>query len=186
MDRRTVQEEEETMKKVNLYIAIGAHGPRRQHSIYGWILEQVLSNGASGGTLNKFGDCEDTTDREACLIALNEALGRFIEPCEIDIFISPEYEAEEFPTPWEQGWVDKWEAAGWKNSNGKEIVKAEAWQNAKNALQKHSYTFRGPKEKNSYKQWLTDEINKRQTERIRAFEEKQKAEATEKGKPAKA
>jgi hypothetical protein len=64
-------------------------------------------------------------------------------------------------------------------------VKAEAWQNAKNALQKHSYTFRGPKEKNSYKQWLTEEINKRQTEKIRAFEEKQKAEATEKGKPAK-
>ena len=162
MDRRIVQEKEAAMKRVNLYIGITAHGPRRQHGAFGWVLELIRDDGtASPHTRNGFGVREDTNDRELTLEALAEALDRFTEPCEINIIFSQKYMAETFPTAWLNGWVDKWKANGWKNSKGQEIARADIWERAEAALCKHQAFFCPPSTHNSFAVWITEEAERR-------------------------
>ena len=152
------------MKEVNLYIGITAHGPRKQDGAYGWVLELVRAGG-SPYTKEGFGVREDVTDRDLALEALAEALEHFTEPCSINILLSPSYMAETFPTPWTEGWVQKWKENGWKNSKGKEIVHADLWEKAEAALRKHEAVFCPKGVKNSYANWISDET-KRRTHRI--------------------
>ena len=148
------------MIPVNLYVFISAHGPRKQDGAYGWVLEYIRANGEPDSrTLHGIGIRQQTVDRALVLEAITEALGRLSKPCDVTIFLDPAYLAETIPTPWEQGWVDRWEANGWLTAQGQEVKNADLWKNALAVLRNNHAVFTKIQGYNSYKNWIYSQID---------------------------
>ncbi len=125
------------------------------------MLEYVRRDGSTDDrTKNGSGFRRNTTDRGLVLIALAEALGHLSTPCDVTVFLEPEYLVETFPTPWKQGWVDEWEKNGWKTSKGQEVKCADLWKNALPVLRRNFAVYKKTRGINPYKSWICSEINR--------------------------
>ena len=147
------------MANIKLYVYIEAHGPKKQHGAFGWVLEYIRPNG-DPLTKTGTGARNDTCDRYLALEAISEAMERLNTACEVEIIMDPVYMAETFPTAWEQGWIDQWRESDWKNAKGKDIYRADLWKRCDAALCNHSVTFKRLYGDNPYKNWIYSEINR--------------------------
>ena len=149
------------MSEVNLYIFITAHGPRKQDGAFAWVLELIRQNGdPDPRTLSGVGVRQMATDRQLVLEAITQALSRMSKPCEVTVILDPAYLAETIPTPWEQGWVDRWEANGWKTAQGQDVKNADLWKSALAVLRNHHAVFTKIRGYNTYKNWALTEIDR--------------------------
>ena len=73
----------EPLKIVNLYIETDLHGPRRQDGTVMYLLEAQTSKGT--GTRDKIIPIPDTTEHHLVLEALEEALGRINQSCQVEV-----------------------------------------------------------------------------------------------------
>ena len=77
------------LKTVNLYIETDLHGPRRQDGTVMYLLEAQTSKGT--GTRDKIIPIPDTTEHHLVLEALEEAMGRINQSCQVDVWLQDHY-----------------------------------------------------------------------------------------------
>lgn len=108
------------MKRVNIYIGINPASTRKSKKRYGFVLECVIDDFPH--TRDQFGEVEDTYNG-AVLQAINAALRRMKQPCEIHIHTENKYILNMIETN-----LDLWVGNGFTNSKGNPLENQEEWK----------------------------------------------------------
>ena len=118
------------MKKVTIYTDGACSG---NPGVGGW------------GALLQYGDYkkeisgaeENTTNNRMEVFAVIAALSMLKFPCAVDLYSDSAYTVNAF----EQGWIDAWEANGWKKADKKDVLNVDLWQQLRALTKKHEVTF---------------------------------------------
>lgn len=139
------------MKDARVYIGTSTKGPARKKT--GWYL-YILESDAGGRTWTKEGrkEMEDVCENDLAVAALAEALSRFREPAHIVVFTT----CQHILNTCRNGWLPKWQQAGWKNARGKPVNHAEEWEKILEALQESAVEFR--EDRHPYSSWMATEF----------------------------
>lgn len=143
------------MQRVNIYTKATVKGPRKRDGFFAYILEYQTAAGAA--TCGEFKHVEDITENRIELSALVEALKRLNRSCDLEIYT----DSEHLSSGIEEGWLERWKAAGWTNAKGKEIANRDLWQKVDALLRGHLYTFH-TKAHHAYAKNMEFELQRRQ------------------------
>ena len=143
----------ESSPKVNLYIETTVHGPRQQGGRWMYLLEFVTRRG-DPVTLWNIGDWEPEKENVLVLKALSAALDRLRLPCVIDAYT----ESGQIRSTIENGWLEDWQARGWKTVKGQEIKHRELWQELAPKMAPHLVFMRAGG--HPYRLWMQDKLQK--------------------------
>lgn len=108
------------MKRVDIYICINPASTRKSKKRYGFVLECIV--GEIPHTKDQFGECEETYNG-ATLRAINEALLRMNQSCEIHLHVENTYILNMIDKN-----LDLWVGNGFKNSKGNPLENQEEWR----------------------------------------------------------
>lgn len=145
------------MKHVNIYICKTQKSPKRLNGTGCYILECVTDRGPA--TRTGFVELKEETANSAELVLVTEALRRLNEKCELTIYL----ETGQIGAAMESGWVDRWEANGWKTSKNTPVRDSEKWSLMRNFLIGHDFRF--VTQKHEYLGWMKREIMKLEKEK---------------------
>ena len=148
----------EPLKTVNLYIETDLHGPRRQDGTVMYLLEIQTQRGdrAKGAIV----PVPNTTEHHLVITALEEALRRVMESCQIEIWTTDHYVAGAI----EGGLIQQWWIKGWQTAKGKPVTDAELWEGIAGNLNKHVITVHTA-EYHEYRLLMQEEIKKYKREK---------------------
>ena len=118
------------MKKVTLYTDGACSGNPGKG---GW--GAVLIYGESEKQMS--GVAEVTTNNQMELTAVIEGLKALKEPCEVLVYSDSAYVVNAFA----QGWIDNWQASGWKTKGRKPVQNKELWLRLLAAMKPHKVNF---------------------------------------------
>lgn len=138
------------MKHVNLYVYNSIRGVRASNGAIGYLLEYETENGPY--TKDEKHTVYQMTRQAAELTAINEALTKVREPCEIRIFTL----TKPILNAWKNGWIDTWMESDGKKASGEEIANLEQWRTLYRFICKHEITITD--EHHSYESWLKNEV----------------------------
>jgi ribonuclease HI len=137
------------MWDASLYVDTTLRGPRRQAGAYLYLITIETKKGtADRGNVVSFEDL--ITENEATLTAMDEALGKLREPVRLTIWL----ESASVGGALVQGWPEKWEKEGWKNSKGEPVANALKWQSVLSKMRLHEVLAVHVKEHNEYSEWI--------------------------------
>lgn len=119
------------LKIVNLYIETDFRGPRRQEGRVVYLLEIKTGKGerAKGAVI----PIQETTEHHMVITALEEALRRITESCQIELWLCDRYVAGAI----EGGLLQQWWIRGWKTARGNPVTDAVLWESIAGNLSKH-------------------------------------------------
>lgn len=141
------------IKSANIYIGINSANTRKSKKKYGYVLEYIYQE--TPYTKEAFGELEGTYNR-VVLAAVNEALERFKEPCEIHIFSENAYVLSMMKNN-----VSNWANNGFLTSKGHPVKNQDEWKAYWNLSKKHQVI---PEEgKHSYLGWIQEQLMKGDT-----------------------
>lgn len=141
------------LKIVNLYIETDFRGPRRQDGTVMYILEAQTSKGAA--TRDKTIPIPATTEHHLVLEALEDALGRINQSCQVEIWLADRYIADAI----DSGLVQQWQIRDWQTAKGKLVTDADLWAAIAGHLRRHVVTLH-PAEHHGYRSWMQDQLKK--------------------------
>lgn len=78
-----------------------------------------------------------TTNNRMELMAAIEALKALKEPCKVSLYTDSAYLCRSF----NEAWIDRWMANGWKTSTGKPVENQELWQMLIELTRTHQIRF---------------------------------------------
>lgn len=150
----------EPLKTVNLYIETDLHGPRRQDGTVMYILEAQTSKGAA--TRDKIISIPTTTEHHLTLEALEDAMARINQSCQVEVWLADRYIADAI----DSGLMQQWQIRDWQTAKGKPVTDADLWAAIAGHLRKHIVTLH-PAEHHGYRTWMQNQLkkNKREIER---------------------
>lgn len=137
--------------EVKIYIQTNIKGPKARAGKGIYLLETDTSKGPA--TLNATVEYESETENGAEIKTILEAIKRIHQPCDVTVYTNTKYTASSY----EQGWLGRWIANGWKNSKGEEVAHREEWQQLHELFQMHRVKF-SIIEDHEYKNWMIREI----------------------------
>lgn len=79
----------------------------------------------------------NTTNNRMELRGVIEGLKALKEPCEVKLYTDSAYVANAI----NNGWLYDWQLNGWKNSQKKEVLNKDLWEQLLELLTKHKVTF---------------------------------------------
>lgn len=135
------------MKIVNIYIAINSKNTRKSAKKYGYVLELE----GNPNTKEGFGEM-DTTYNKITLAALNEALGRLNQPCEVHVYTENLYVANML-----ERCLEGWARADFKTAKKKPLKNEQEWRRLWEFCQEHQLV--AVPEKHNYTKWLNGQIS---------------------------
>ena len=71
------------------------------------------------------------------MFAVIQALSALKFPCEVDLYSDSAYTVNAF----EQGWLESWEANGWRRADKKDVQNVDLWQTLSELTKRHKVTF---------------------------------------------
>ena len=150
----------EPLKTVNLYIETDLHGPWRQDGTVMYILETQTSKGAV--TRDKTISIPATTEHHLTLEALEDAMGRINQSCQVEVWLADRYIAGAI----DSGLMQQWQIRDWQTAKDKPVTDADLWAAIAGHLRKHIVTLH-PAEHHGYRTWMQNQLkkNKRNIER---------------------
>ena len=83
-----------------------------------------------------FGGEKDTTNNRMELMATIRALEELNRPCQVCLYTDSVYVQKGITQ-----WIHQWKRNGWKNSQKKDVVNADLWQELDNVSSKHDVTW---------------------------------------------
>lgn len=98
---------------------------------------------------------EATTESQATLKAIEEALGRMKSPARITIWLDSQYVGGAIL----QHWPEKWEESGWKTAKGEPVRDAELWASVLVRIRPHEVSVK-MKQHHEYREWMRRELEK--------------------------
>lgn len=138
------------MKTANIYIGTDSASTRKSKKKYGFVLEYILHE--TPYTKEAFGEVEGTYNR-VVLAAVNEALERFKEPCEIHIFSENTYVLSMIKNN-----LSNWAKNGFLTSKGRPVKNQDEWKEYWNLSRKHLIIPESGK--HSYLGWIQEQLMK--------------------------
>lgn len=139
------------MREVRIYTGTNLKSPRAAAGKIGYVLETQGRNGPV--TRTGFEDFESVTKNQAELKAIEKALERMIEPCQITIFTESSYVAAGM------GWIEQWKENGWKTARGKPVSNQEEWNRVLELMKNHEITVEN--KHHEYSNWIQTELGRR-------------------------
>lgn len=139
------------LKIVNLYIETDLHGPRRQDGAAMYILETQTSKGTA--TRDKLIPIPSTTEHHLVLEALEDALRRINQSCQVEIYLSDPYVAGAI----DGGLVQQWQIRNWQTARGDPLKDADLWEAISRYLRKHVVTIHAG-EYHGYSSWMQGQL----------------------------
>lgn len=149
-----------TLKIVNLYIETDFHGPRRQDGVVIYLLETQASRGTV--TRDKLIPIPDTTEHHLVLEALEDAMGRINQSCQVEVYLADRYIADAI----DSGLVQQWQIRDWQTAKGRPVTDADLWEGIAGHLRRHIVTIH-PAEHHGYRSWMQDQLKKYKIDRIK-------------------
>lgn len=138
-------------KTVNIYIDTGIRGPRRSKGSYLYIVAMQTAKGTAD--IGNKVELEETTDNQATLMALETALNRIHQPCNVILHLENQYVAGAL----KNGWLEQWQENGWITKKGEPVKDAEIWQKVLILLDQHDCQIK-LKEPHEYRDWMKSEL----------------------------
>lgn len=80
---------------------------------------------------------ESTTNNRMEITAVIEGLKKLKEPCDVTIYTDSAYTMNAF----DLGWLDDWQAKGWKNSQKKDVLNKDLWQELLQEMSRHTISW---------------------------------------------
>ena len=80
---------------------------------------------------------ESTTNNRMELTAVIEGLKKLKESCDVTIYTDSAYTMNAF----ELGWLDDWQNKNWKNSQKKDVLNKDLWQELLAEMSKHTISW---------------------------------------------
>ena len=117
------------MKRVDIYIGINPAGTRKSKKRYGFVMECAIDEVPY--TKDQFEECEETYNG-ATLKAINQALQRMNQSCEIHIHTENKYILNMIETN-----LDLWAGNGFTNCKGKPLENQDEWRTLWQQSTKH-------------------------------------------------
>ena len=139
------------MFKVRIFLMTSYKGLRKATGWYIGITEYETAKGSA--TIETFDQMKDVTANQLALTGLIKALERLNKPCELEIFTDSKY----LESALTQGWLKKWQEAGWKTAKGEEVKNADLWRALIEAIAPHSVDIRY-QVKTEYSEWQRREL----------------------------
>lgn len=141
------------MKIVNIYIAVDSRNTRKSKKKYGYVLE--LKDNPD--TRHGFGEIEATYNGTT-LKAINEALGRLNQSCEVHIHTENGFIANMIENN-----LDTWAGTDFKTKKGKSVENQEEWKKLWEQSQKNLIIMAVGR--HSYSNWLEEQIKEQNHEK---------------------
>lgn len=138
--------------EADIYIITSRKNPRAGPGRYVSILAHDIDGTEYTKTLEE--ECENVTPHSLELKALSDSLRRFRKPCGIRVHSAHGW----IRSVYENGWLDKWRAAGWIN-NGRPVANAELYRDIeglKDDLHLEFISF--DDDLGSFRTWLENKI----------------------------
>lgn len=121
------------MKEVTIYTDGGCRGNGNEQAVGGYgcvlIYKDKIKEIKKG--------FERTTNNIMELTAVIDALSMLKEPCRVKLHSDSAYVVNAF----NQGWIDKWQKNGWKNSNKEPVKNKELWEKLIELTKIHEVEF---------------------------------------------
>jgi ribonuclease HI len=150
---------------VNIYIATSIKGVRKQNGMVGIVLEAITAKGPA--TVTGFETVKGVSANEAEVIALAKAIERIKKGTLVTIHTDNNYLQRAFSL----GWTRKWRENGYQTVKGEDIVAKDKWKSVLQNLEgTQPHIVVG--EPNEYRQWLQNEVIRRQREPLNLHNEK--------------
>ena len=143
----------ESNPQVNLYIETTAHGPRQQGGRWMYLLEFVTRRG-DPVTIWDVGEWKMEKENALVLQAMSAALDRLRLPCVIDTYTG----SRQVRAAIENGWLEEWQARGWKTAKGQDIKHKDLWQEIAPKMAPHLVFVRAGG--HSYQMWMQGILGK--------------------------
>ncbi|PWJ72907.1 UNVERIFIED_CONTAM: RNase H superfamily protein [Murimonas intestini] len=146
------------VKKVKIYLESNVKSTRPIDGWCGYVIEAQVVRGGEVIDKTKEGFCflKGRTANQMILEALWMALERFQKPSDITVFTDNIHISNSL----HEGWPQRWQANGWRNTAGKQVKNSYLWQKVNEKMQPHlvhvEYTKCHP-----YKLWMQKEIQDR-------------------------
>ena len=118
------------MKKVDLYTDGACSGNPGAGGYGGILIYNGIEKEYSGSELQ-------TTNNRMELRAVIEGLKMLKEPVELNIYSDSAYVVNAFL----EGWIDNWQANGWRTASKKPVQNVELWQELLSLLNQHMVTW---------------------------------------------
>lgn len=139
------------MRAVRIYTGTDLRSPRAASGKIGYVLE---TQGRAGPvTRTGFADLASVTRNQAELTAIEKALERMTEPCEIAIFTESTYVAAGME------WAKQWKENGWITARGKPVSNQEEWSRVLELMEPHEVTVES--KQHEYSSWIKTELSRR-------------------------
>lgn len=139
------------MRSVRIFTGTDLKSLRPASGKIGYVLETQGRNGPV--TRTGFDDLESVTKNQAELIAIEKALTRMTEPCEITIFTESSYVAAGME------WAEEWKKNGWITARGKPVSNQEEWKRVLELMKPHKVTVEN--KQHEYSNWIKTELSRR-------------------------
>lgn len=147
------------LKTVNLYIETDLHGPRRADGVAMYILETQTSKGTA--TRDKLIPIPSTTEHHLVLEAMEDALARITQSCQVEIYLQDQYIAATI----DGGLVQQWQIRDWQTAKGKPVTDGNLWAAIAVHLRRHIVTLHLA-DHHAYRGWMQDQIKKYRTKQL--------------------
>lgn len=121
--------------EVSIFVETTWKGPARREGVAMWIVEYKRA----GEPITREGKIhlESSTENQATLMAITEAVRILTKPCSIQVFT----QCDHILNTVRNYWHTQWQKNEWHNAKGKPVKNADQWREMLEALQKHSYSF---------------------------------------------
>lgn len=147
------------LKTVNLYIETDLHGPRRADGVAMYILETQTSKGTA--TRDKLIPIPSTTEHHLVLEAMEDALARITQSCQVEIYLQDQY----IEAAIDGGLVQQWQIRDWHTAKGKPVTDGDLWAAITVHLRRHIVTLHLA-DHHAYRGWMQDQIKKYRTKQL--------------------
>lgn len=137
--------------KVDIYLETDKQSQGCTKRKYGYVI-QAMRNGEPE-TRDGFGTITGTY-HQSNLHALSDALERFHAKCQICIHTKDAFVAARILR------ISDMEAAGYKDTKGKQIRNAEEWGDLYKKISKYEFEITSATGKHEYSEWLQEEMKK--------------------------
>lgn len=136
----------------NVYVDSTIKNPNRGEGTAMYLLECIVNDEPK--TLEGFVHLPDTTEDAIILTALIEALGRFLKPTEIKLFVKSPGVYGAIST----GRIQLAKTKGFRNSKDRPVKNAELWSIFLSLVPKHKWKI--TQEDHSFEQYMRGELKK--------------------------
>lgn len=138
------------MFEVHIYVTQDSANTRKSKRSYGYVLECAIRGETR--TVEGFGQTESTY-HETNLIAINQALKRLNQSCEVHI-----HTEDRFVLNMLQNNLDRWAGNDFKTTKGKPVESEEQWRTLWEEKKKHQITTEHGT--HQYEEWIKGELKR--------------------------